>query len=96
MRLSSLFQAQAVLDGPNERRYKHTLDAALTIYRQEGLRAFYKGLTPSLIGVSHVAVQFPLYEQLKVWAGEFAKWSSVRAPRRERDVFLKWTFFCLF
>ncbi len=25
----------------------------------------YKGLAPSLIGLGHVAVQFPLYEQVK-------------------------------
>ncbi|KAF7365406.1 Mitochondrial nad transporter [Mycena venus] len=49
-------------------RYKHTLDAALTIYRSEGVSAFYRGLVPSLLGISHVAVQFPLYEQLKLWA----------------------------
>lgn len=52
----------------DEVRYKHTLDAALTIYRTEGLSAFYRGLLPSLLGITHVAVQFPLYEQLKVWA----------------------------
>ncbi|KAJ7288512.1 mitochondrial NAD transporter [Mycena rebaudengoi] len=51
-----------------EVRYRHTLDAALTIYRSEGARAFYRGLVPSLLGISHVAVQFPLYEQLKRWA----------------------------
>ena len=49
-------------------KYRHTLDAALTIYRTEGLRAFYRGLVPSLLGIFHVAVQFPLYEQLKMWA----------------------------
>ncbi|TFY69085.1 hypothetical protein EVG20_g3311 [Dentipellis fragilis] len=48
-----------------ERRYRHTVDAALTIYRNEGIRAFYRGLFPSLLGIAHVAVQFPLYEQLK-------------------------------
>ncbi|KAJ7069967.1 mitochondrial NAD transporter [Mycena amicta] len=52
----------------NEVRYKHTLDAALTIYRSEGLSAFYRGLVPSLLGISHVVVQFPLYEKLKIWA----------------------------
>ncbi|KAF9049455.1 mitochondrial carrier [Hymenopellis radicata] len=51
-----------------EVRYKHTVDAALTIYRTEGLPAFYRGLLPSLLGIAHVAVQFPLYEQLKIWA----------------------------
>ncbi len=65
----SVPQAQAVQEG-DQRRYRHTWDAARTIYQQEGLRAFYKGLAPSLMGVSHVAVQFPLYEQLKIWAGE--------------------------
>ncbi|KAF5358985.1 hypothetical protein D9758_004835 [Tetrapyrgos nigripes] len=51
-----------------EVRYRHTLDAAITIYRTEGIRAFYRGLLPSLLGIAHVAVQFPLYEQLKLWA----------------------------
>ncbi|KAI0041982.1 mitochondrial NAD transporter [Auriscalpium vulgare] len=51
-----------------EVRYRHTLDAALTIYRLEGIRAFYRGILPSLLGITHVAVQFPLYEQLKLMA----------------------------
>ncbi|KAJ7459671.1 mitochondrial NAD transporter [Mycena latifolia] len=51
-----------------EVRYRHTLDAAMTIYRSEGASAFYRGLVPSLLGIAHVAVQFPLYEQLKLWA----------------------------
>ncbi|KAI7864914.1 mitochondrial carrier domain-containing protein [Spinellus fusiger] len=46
-------------------QYKNTLDAFVTIARQEGIRGFYKGLGSSLIGISHVAVQFPLYEKLK-------------------------------
>lgn len=62
----SPFQTQT----KNEVRYRHTLDAALTIYRAEGPRAFYRGLVPSLLGIAHVAVQFPLYEQLKIWARE--------------------------
>lgn len=52
----------------DEVKYRHTLDAALTIYRSEGPRAFYRGLFPSLLGITHVAVQFPLYEQLKILA----------------------------
>jgi len=53
---------------PEDVRYRHTLDAALTIYRTEGIAAFYRGLLPSLLGILHVAVQFPLYEQLKILA----------------------------
>ncbi|KAH9980194.1 mitochondrial NAD transporter [Lactifluus volemus] len=52
----------------NEPRYRHTLDAAITIYRSEGIRAFYRGFIPSLLGIAHVAVQFPLYEKLKIIA----------------------------
>ncbi|KAJ7600850.1 mitochondrial NAD transporter [Mycena floridula] len=60
----------------SELRYRHTLDAALTIYRSEGPRAFYRGLLPSLLGITHVAVQFPLYEQLKIWSREYQGNSS--------------------
>ena len=59
-----IFQTQS----RDETRYRHTLDAALTIYRSEGIRAFYRGLVPSLLGIAHVAVQFPLYERLKIIA----------------------------
>lgn len=47
-------------------RYSGALDAARKMYKNEGLRSFYSGLTPALLGLSHVAIQFPLYEYLKM------------------------------
>lgn len=45
--------------------YRSTVDAARKMYRTEGLLSFYSGLTPALLGLTHVAVQFPAYEYLK-------------------------------
>lgn len=46
-------------------RYKGLVDAATKIVKYEGLSGLYAGLLPSLMGVSHVVIQFPLYEKLK-------------------------------
>ncbi|RKP22647.1 mitochondrial carrier domain-containing protein [Syncephalis pseudoplumigaleata] len=48
-------------------RYDSTPHAFRTIWQNEGIRGFYKGLGTSFIGISHAAVQFPLYERLKLW-----------------------------
>lgn len=45
--------------------YTGTLDAFKKMYRNEGLLSFYSGLGPAMLGLAHVAVQFPLYEHLK-------------------------------
>lgn len=50
---------------PEHMRYRTTWEAFRLIYRTEGLRGFYRGIVPSLLGVSHVVVQFPLYEFFK-------------------------------
>lgn len=45
--------------------YRGMLGAIHDIWGREGLRGFFKGAAASLLGVMHVAVQFPLYEWLK-------------------------------
>ena len=46
-------------------QYKNTWDAARVMYQKEGVLSFYSGLAPALLGLTHVAIQFPLYEILK-------------------------------
>lgn len=45
--------------------YKGTWDAFRTMYKEEGAGVFYSGLTPSLFGLVHVGIHFPVYEKLK-------------------------------
>lgn len=47
--------------------YTSILDGTQRIYKADGLSGFYRGLVPSLFGVSHGALQFMAYEQMKKW-----------------------------
>ncbi|RMZ69254.1 mitochondrial carrier [Pyrenophora seminiperda CCB06] len=46
--------------------YRNTFDAFRKMYLKEGIASFYSGLTPAMLGLTHVAIQFPLYEFLKM------------------------------
>ncbi|KAF8101427.1 hypothetical protein N665_0205s0022 [Sinapis alba] len=47
------------------RPYSGLLDAFRTIMKEEGLRGLYKGILPALLLVSHGAIQFTAYEELR-------------------------------
>lgn len=64
-RMMSQVGAKAAKSARTPWHYRNTLDAFRTMYRTEGVLSFYSGLTPALLGLTHVAVQFPAYEYLK-------------------------------
>lgn len=43
------------------------IDGLYRIVKHEGLLGFYKGIIPSLLGTSHGAIQFMIYEEMKKW-----------------------------
>ncbi|KAL2816379.1 mitochondrial carrier domain-containing protein [Aspergillus cavernicola] len=47
--------------------YTSFTTGAMLILRTEGIPGFYRGLIPSLFGVSHGALQFMAYEKLKLY-----------------------------
>lgn len=49
------------------------------MYRSEGILSFYSGLTPALLGLTHVAIQFPLYEIFK------EKFTGIGKGQKESD-----------
>lgn len=44
--------------------YATIVQSLTKIIGEEGFLALYKGLVPTLVGLLHVAIQFPLYEAL--------------------------------
>lgn len=51
--------------GTRKTYYNGTIDAFRKMYMEEGFGVFYSGLIPSLFGLLHVGIHFPVYEYLK-------------------------------
>lgn len=47
------------------RLYKNSIDCAMKVLREEGIKGLYRGLTASYLGVSESTLQWVLYEKMK-------------------------------
>lgn len=53
--------------------YRGMVHALAQIYKEEGIRGLYKGFVPGMLGVSHGAIQFMTYEEMKNCYNEYRK-----------------------
>ncbi|KAG0330483.1 hypothetical protein BGZ99_003054 [Dissophora globulifera] len=63
--------------------YQSLVGGLVSLVRTEGAKGLYRGIVPALFGVSHGAVQFVAYEQLKYWRQEVKRKNWEREFLRE-------------
>ena len=61
--------AAAACPAGGEPYYRSMRHAFARIYAEEGTLAFFAGLSASILGLSHIMIQFPLYEYIKQYLG---------------------------
>ncbi|KAF4548999.1 putative mitochondrial carrier protein 33 [Elsinoe fawcettii] len=66
--------------------YQSIAHGTRELWKAEGIKGFYRGLIPSLFGVSHGAIQFMAYEQLK------NSWAETRGGKKKLT---NWDFLLL-
>lgn len=58
---------------PAQQQYRGMMDALIKIYKMEGVRGLYKGFVPGILGISHGALQFMAYEEMKTVYNQYRK-----------------------
>lgn len=66
--------------------YSGLYDALTTIMKEEGWRGLYKGIVPSLFLVSHGAIQFTVYEELRKVIVDFKSKRRKQNPDRANNL----------
>lgn len=61
-----LDKASAKENGIAVRQYKNSFDCIRKVFRAEGIRGFYHGLSASYLGTIETALHLVMYERLKV------------------------------
>ncbi|GJQ67971.1 hypothetical protein Trydic_g10638 [Trypoxylus dichotomus] len=51
--------------------YRGMMDALVKIYQTEGVRGLYRGFVPGMFGVTHGALQFMTYEEMKAFYNRY-------------------------
>lgn len=72
-------------------QYKHSFDCIQKVFRQEGIRAFYQGLSASYLGVIESTLQWVLYERMKKALADYKGHLNCdyeKTPRDWLDYFL--------
>lgn len=65
----------------------NTVQCARYVYRTEGVRGFYRGLTASYAGISETIICFAIYESLKKYLKEAPLASAPGAPEKTSTSF---------
>ena len=64
-RLRGEAEARGAVYKEGSRKLSSIKQTVGSIYKEGGVVAFYRGLSASMLGLSHVAIQFPVYEGMK-------------------------------
>jgi len=63
--IKTRMQLQSDVPVPGQTNYQNSFDCIRRVYREEGIKGFYKGLGASYLGISESAINFVLYEKFK-------------------------------